>query len=355
MKKNLFFTLATAALLASCSSENDELFNTTPEGQSDELTEIKLSGTSLSVDADSSQKKVATRTAFEGQPGTDNELLALVPLSTKSKDYSSTHQWDGEHGTVSFKGQDKTGFTQAKHYPALATTPIYMVGLYPADEWETLTTTATHTIDGKTDLMFAPEQTTTKANAANPPTLTFYHLLTKLNIVLKGASTDDIDAWGEITELKLAQSLGTGLQTPPNSVTVTLGDNAEGENKITPSYTGEATGGLNCYKAKTNDAVTTGTSLQINNNTNVVGAYVLAPPVSASTGSDYKLLIKTTKHTESIEKEINLMQTNGTTEFTGDTMGKAFTITLNFKASVIEVKATVNPWEEGGKADIDIQ
>lgn len=353
MKKNLFFTLATAALLASCSSENDELFNTTPEGQSDELTEIKLSATSLSVDADSSQKKMATRAAFEGNISGTNQLVALVPLSTNENDFSTPYE-GSSHGTITFTNGSATGFTTPQYYPAKDDTPIYMVGLYPAEEWTEIATTAKHSIDGKTDIMHANQQQTTKnaGKGGTYPTLTFNHLLTKLDIVIKGENESAVSAWGKITSLKLKKArTSTGMAVPYNQLKVTLKDGAVSYEELT-------TGDIACWQTSDDKEISTSNMVTVTTEQSTAQAYVLAPAVTASaTGDDaeYELEVTTEKITTPVTVKVDLKTTAGTEDFTGDTKGKAFTVTLNFKATEIKVNATVTDWVPGGIASEDIQ
>lgn len=347
MKKNLFFTLATAALLASCSSENDELFNTTPEGQSDELTEIKLSATSLSVDADASQK-AATRAAFEGTISSSNKLLALVPASAAGTDYTDVFGGGSSHGTIEFADQNNEfGYNTPKYYPVDGSN-VYFCGLYPSEGWTSISTTASYIIDGKSDVMHAHEVNCNKLKlTVGTPALEFNHLLTKLDIIAKGDDAVQA-AWGKITALKLTKVLGTTLESPKRTLKVTLTDG-------TTVYEGD-TGELSCYLIADDSEVAAGGKEVTIENNDTKKAYVLAPAVTAvATSHEYELEVTTEKIKTPVTVKVNLKTTAGTEDFTGDTQGKAFTVTLNFKATEIKVKAEVAQWEDGGKANVDIQ
>ena len=58
------------------------------------------------------------------------------------------------------------------------------------------------------------------------------------------------------------------------------------------------------------------------------------------------------------EVSFDLYKVNDTDEalpFTGDTQGKAFEITLTFKATEIVATATVTDWVKGGNTEVEIQ
>ncbi len=93
--------------------------------------------------------------------------------------------------------------------------PVYCVGLYPNDEgkedaegnpagWTpgSDNLTALHSIDGVTDLMFAPEiEGTWTTPYANP--LQFEHLLTWVKIDVCATSHDTAEAWGAIEQIEI--------------------------------------------------------------------------------------------------------------------------------------------------------
>ena len=86
-------------------------------------------------------------------------------------------------------------------------------------------------------------------------------------------------------------------------------------------------------------------------------AYSLVAPITATGTGDFKLKITTQKDAESPlvnEVAVDLKGTSSST-ITGDTQGKAFEITLTFKATEIQAKASVKEWEKAGTATGEIK
>ncbi|MFR3488417.1 MAG: hypothetical protein ACLTTP_03505 [Alistipes ihumii] len=86
-------------------------------------------------------------------------------------------------------------------------------------------------------------------------------------------------------------------------------------------------------------------------------AYSLVAPITATGTGDFKLKITTQKDAESPlvnEVAVDLKDMSSST-FTGDTQGKAFEITLTFKATEIQAKASVKEWEKAGTATGEIK
>lgn len=342
MRKFLFPLLAAAALVG-CSKEDSG----SGVPQNDGPVEIKLASKAMTV---------TTRAPFEGDISSNNKLQALVPASTTSGDYSSPYPTDGSHAYMVFADQGTTavgfvgsdGSTRApKYYPADGGN-VYLCGLYPHDKWGAPTTAASATIDGKTDLMYAKEVTTTKTDVqadGTPKTLAFNHLLTKLDIVLLADSETAKTTWGKVTSLKLTKQ---GTDAPHNSVSVAFADG-----KATTS--GSAADGFDCYLNSGDTPVSSQELKVVGSSTDAV-AYVLCAPVNASTGSDhYTLSVATENNSSAIEVPLTL---NYDSNFDGDetsTAGQAFKVTLTFKSTQIEAKATVTAWKEAGTATGDIQ
>lgn len=339
MRKFLFPLLAAAALVG-CSKEDSG----SGVPQNDGPVEIKLASKAMTV---------TTRAPFEGDISSSNKLQALVPASTTSGDYSSPYGDShacmvfADQGTtaVGFVGSD--GSTPApKYYPANGGN-VYLCGLYPHDKWGTPTTAASATIDGKTDLMYAKEVTTTKTDVqtgGTPKTLAFNHLLTKLDIVLLAESETAKTTWGKVTSLKLTKQ---GTAAPHNSVSVTFADG-------NATTSGSAADGFDCY-LNGGDTPVSSQELVVGSSTDAV-AYVLCAPVNAETGTDhYTMSVATENNPSAIEVPLTLQYAG---DFDGSkisTAGQAFKVTLTFKSTQIEAKATVTAWKEAGTATGDIQ
>ena len=337
MKRILTIFIALLAA-AGCSKENS--------GGEAGAVEIKLASKTMTV---------ATKAPFEGVVGSGNELRAFIPVSATSGNYAAPYA--GSHGYMKFADNATTaaGFVSSadwttpapKYYDADASKPVYMCGLYPHDVWRTtLSTTAAATIDGKSDLMAAKEVASTKLDVQSGgtiKTLDFKHLLTKLDIELMAENADAKESWGAVTSLVLSKA---GTAEPANTATVTLSDG-------TATFSGAAD--TKCYK--TDDAEISATSkLELPVSPSKAEAYTLCQPVNASTGSGhYTLEVTTENHTSAYGIPLTISYN---ADFSGDkssTAGQAFTVTLTFKSSTIQAKATVAEWEDAGTATGTIQ
>lgn len=335
--KRIFLPLMAVAMLASCSEDASDM-NVTG-GQ----PEIKLASQALDV---------TTKAPFEGTIGSGNPLRAFVPASSTPGDY--TMPYDGTHGYMQFadNGTTAVGFVSStdwstpasKQYPADENEYVYLCGLYPYDVWSAPTTTATATIDGKTDLMAAEEVKTNKKDVqtgGTPKTLQFKHLLTRLNLEIAAENQDAKDAWGNVTSLKLTKVLNN---QPANQAKATLADG-------TAIFSGTAD--TPCYTD--GDGAITNLELPITS-ADPAKAYVLCQPVDASTGTGhYTLAVTTTEYTDSYEIPLTLNYDQGFQGEKTSTTGQAFTVTLTFKATTIQAKAEVTPWEEAGSSEGIVQ
>lgn len=339
--KHLFVSLLAVAAMASC-SKNDSV--TAPEGPQGDAVEIKATSKALSIES---------KAPFEGEIGDNGSLTARILVSVTQDNYTTTYKDDNM--TFTDNGITEVGFATPAYYPADGS-PLYLCGLYPADQnWQNPTTTADYTFDGKTDIMAAAQVSSSKtaAQAGTYPTLAFKHLLTKL--VVKAVAEDQaaIDAWGDVTAIVLTKAEGNNPYTKA-TVTLASGTAATGTAFATtltafPFYTmmGET------Y----NDVAFTGQTCALTTTAANI-AYSMVAPITATGTGDFKLKITTQKGSETaLENEvtIDLKDTAGSAAFTGDTQNKSFVITLTFKATEIKAKATVGAWEEGGSAGAELQ
>lgn len=337
--KQIYLPLLAVLALASCSKS--ELAMRPNDGQ----VEIMATSQALSID---------TRAPFEGQIEGGNPLTANVIMSQTSGDYTTPYGTVGTTGTMTFtdNGTTEAGFnTTPQYYPA-DDSQIYLSALYPETGWTAITTTATYTIDGKSDLMAAAEQTSKKSEAIDGtfPTFSFNHLLTKLTVKVVAADQAAIDAWGAITEMTTTQADGQALNL---TATVTLKDG-------TAAFTGAQGTPLNFYTITDgttyNDDAVAAVDHTITLTTDpTLVAYSLVPPITArAQAHHFDLSVKTEKSGEAIAVPVNLEASLGGA-FSGDTRGKAFEITITFKATEIKAKATVTDWEDAGSSDVEIQ
>lgn len=338
--KKFIFSLLTIIVLVSCSKENPN-----SDGRYDERVEIKVSSQAL---------EIVSRSPYEGNIVSNKPLRTFIPVSSDQGDY--TTPYEGSHGYMQFSdnGISAVGFVDkkdwetsaAKHYPANAS-KVYLCGLFPHDAWGTAPkTTAEATFDGKTDLMAAKEIATTKEDVQTgglPKTLEFKHLLTQLRIKPTAENADAKNVWGDITSLKLIK---VGENDPANQAIVTL---ASGEVK----FGGE--NATNCYT--TNDEeISNDQPLTLEISSSIPTAYTLCQPVNASTGTNhYTLEIITTGHQTPYIIPLTLEYK---LEYEGNktsTAGQAFEITLTFKTSTIQAKATIDQWKDAGTSEGIIQ
>ncbi|WP_288868149.1 fimbrillin family protein [uncultured Alistipes sp.] len=363
--KKLFFSLLAVAAMASCSKS--------------ELAERpNIDGGDVEILAKSTALSISTRAPFEGSTiDNDHQLEAKVWATTTKGDYSGKLV-DGHHiptynGNFSntnkmvFTSATQVGFdTNSMYFPA-DQDKVYLFGLYPYNlVWTESTsageTSAKTTIDGKSDIMVAPQVEASKSAQQNAtpsyPTLAFEHMLTKLIVKVKANDQAAIDAWGNITDIQLTGAAGS-LR---DEITVKCVDATSGS-RMSASF-GISTSNpssFNFFKIDatatpeyTDDAFTSQTVALTETATSV--AYLLVAPLSnpSTSTKDFSLAVKTAKHTSAYTVDIELKDATNA-DYNQSTQGKYFEITLTFKATDIQAQATVAAWENGGNGGADIQ
>lgn len=338
--KRLFVSLLAVVAMPSCSKNE-------PVTGSDVPTD------GVEIMARSVVRTIETTAPFEGEIGDNGSLTARVLVSATSGNYTTIYEDD--QMTFTDNGTMQVGFVTPAYYPADGSR-LYLCGLYPADQnWQNPTTSADYTFDGKTDIMAAAQVSSSKAEAqaGTYPTLAFKHLLTKLVVKAVAADQAAIDAWGNVTEIVLTQAGGAAPYTKA-TVTLTDGTAATGTAFATtatsfPFYTITSGTTYNdvAFTEQTCALATTAADI----------AYSMVAPVTATETGDFKLKITTQKGSETaLENEVTIdLKDTTDSAFTGDTQNKSFVITLTFKATEIQAKATVGTWEEGGSAGAEIQ
>lgn len=350
MKKYVFVLMA-AAVLASCSESE-----VTPVG----ITTDEITLRSSVIDVNSS----LSRAAYEGTDLTANPLEAMVLATLVNGNYSTLHCY----GTMNFNGST-TGTSYNK--PVLGgdykypnnTTNVYLVGLHPATGWSTFSGTAeepaiadgklSYTLTGKEDVMLTP-QASTKLNDVNAPTpqyanLAFAHQLTLMKISLSGDAESATNI--KVRRIELSKANKADLKT---EATVAL--------SATPAITFEAPSSavvLPCYVKGTNDVYSFTAGNEYNITTAATEqAYVIAPPVMASNGSDTKeYTFKISYLDGDVEKSKDVdvdLRVDNNTLFDGSTVANAFNITLKFVGGQIVSNATVTDWNMGGTFEQEI-
>lgn len=362
MRKRFLPLLALVAL-ASC-TQNEMDLKEANNGQ----VPIMLGANALSIDASS-----VTRTPFEGTIGAGNNLTAMVLASKTTNSYVTRYAegcmtFTDETTDVEYITDNTTtpavAFDGDSYYPANGDM-LYFVALYPAKlnpataaGWVVNTNTSEYTFDGCTDVMAAAQVSgdkTAHAAATTPtpvtstiPTFAFNHLLTKLNLKFKADDQAAIDAWGKISKIELIKAGGNNSVN--TKVTVTLLNGTA----TTPSAFSMGTTTFKCY-GLTEDASNVKTYTDTEyvtqtydlTTTSTYQAYTLAAPIIADGSEDYTFKVYAANaQGGSMEVPVDLKRTvSGTTTlFTGDTQGKAFDITLLFKAKTITAIAAVTGW-----------
>ena len=327
--KKLILSLAALAALASCSSneetENLGINNNDP-------VEIKVGRASL---------EATTKAPFEGEISGSNTLEAKVMASKTSGNYTTGNLLTDGDGTIVFEnnGTSAFGFNTPVYYPD--NNAVYLIGMYPddgTDNWAVDATTATRKIDGKSDIMFATQQQTTKTTNGEA-VLTFKHLLTKLDISIKANGVEDQEAWKgqQITKIEL---LKAGDATPSSQVAVTIADGttdfAGGTDAATPCYTYVS----GDYK---DDAYTAGTAVPTTTEQQI--AYVICEPIVPDGTADYTLQLTIGGQTYPVE-----VGCANHTSLTSGTAGYEIDVLITFHGTAITAMAKVTPWADGGAA-----
>lgn len=336
MKKVLLSMMAVAAL-ASCAKEEG---NTPAPVDNNEITLV------------SNTVNAMTKAPIETS---DLNGIARVLASETSGNYSTLYTGRDQTNTyINFAGAStekgfvqSNGTTPAPAYYKDATSTVYLFGLYPST-WSLSSGNYTCTFDGKTDVMFAPEIGVTKSTEVAGRTMRFNHLLTKLNVQAK-LSEGTADSWGTITSIILESAnnqVAIANTALPTNATTRTDFNYSGSESI-PFYVWE-TGGDYTDNAISNANMPT-------NDTEINVAYTLCAPVTAdgNTGSEYTLHI-VTSNGGTHDVNINLLQSDNSSNFTGSTSGYQFTIVLNFQSTEITATATVAPWSQGGEVAVPV-
>lgn len=349
--KKLYVPVLALLTLASCSKS--ELANR-PVVEND-MVEIMATSKALTIE---------TRAPFEGQIASDNTLTAVVLGSTSTGDYTETtpRYCDGE---MTFTDDNTTAvsFATPQYYPVSDAT-IYLCALYPTAlaDWKDIATTAKYTFDGKTDVMAAAEVNGKKstAMAGTVPSFEFKHLLTKLVVKVKAENEAAQNVWGDITGITLVKAMNGDVF---DTAEVTL---ATGAATTGTAFSNPATDGMAFYRidaaAYTDNAVDDADNKIALTTTAEEVAYSLVAPITAENGVKHFTLSVDTKLGETVttkEVSFDLYKAKVGEEdpavFSGDTQGKAFEVTLTFKATEIVATATVTDWVKGGNTEVEIQ
>ncbi len=329
--------LTAAAAFTACSNED---IVPAPNGENVQIT---LNSTTLDASG------LSTRAPFEGAIGATNQLTARIIASTATT-FMDTHA----DGTMTFAGAAagyNAGATGTTTYPVSG--PVYLFGLYPATGWASYSEgVANYTFSGKEDVMATSQIPTVAADVApggTYKTLTFKHLLTKLEVKMNATSTA-IAEFGNVESIRLtkdAAATGINNRVSVNNKTTTM----------VPSFTSTAayldfhslavdgTTGAKTYSASPVS------SFALTSDSKTV-AYAMVAPVNASAATDANEYVLEIKTASGATKTVNIDLKKGVdgSAFTGPTAGYSFGISLYFK-SINEIMAdvTVETWTNEGE------
>ena len=343
MKKFLTFAAMATLALSSCNNDNDDEQGPVTDGDV-----IRFGAEAISV---------TTKAPYEGTISGSNPLKARILGSSTQNNYGPGSIYTDNAGsradgiiTFTDNGQTSSSFDTGVKWPTSNTTSIYFRGFYPSEDiWTVEQNSATADIDGKTDLMTAPEITGTKASVEQTPLVfKFSHLLTKLHVKVQGNAVT-ADDWGNIKSIELSKALNAA---PNNQLGYTYNGN-----QVTTSGTATTIPFYLVTEGKTityTDVAYTNQDYLVPSQAELV-AYSLVAPVEAVKGNggvndEYTLKITTTKGqaTSGREVAINLKDVEGK-DFVGSTAGKKFDILIQFLSNgQITASATVTDWVEGG-------
>lgn len=238
--------------------------------------------------------------------------------------------------------------------------PVYFIGLHPLSNAWTVSNenkNASYTFSGKEDVMFAPQISGTYGiDFNNSPKFHFHHLLTWLRIKMVAdlAETDVIKkeavskAWGKIKSLTLLNQ--------STMVTInTLGEVTKDNLSSHVAFSGTP---VDMYLYQSDDCKFPATDNYMIPTTETEVAYVMCAPVTGVYQDTFEELVPEyilhieTEGRGQLDIPIDLKVNDGDSEgtyFTGSTMGKQFTILLNFKmGDVISVSTEI---KVGGDTD----
>lgn len=258
-------------------------------------------------------------------PDADHPLAANVWFSTDGSTFPASGTVNGStvslHRTVTYTdGSYVFPSLDAGEYLKYPTNgdPLYCIGLYPQSGWSTTDgTTASHTIDTNTDLMFAPRTSGTKSSLMGRQT--YRHLLTWIKVRAHATNSSAISSWGNLRSIS--------IDSKP-TVSVTLVDG-------TVEFTGSGT--TNVFSG---DQALTITSTE-------VGSIFCSPVIATDGGNEYTLHVICDNYSRDIA--ITLID-ESMIEFVGDTSGKLFVINLNFAAfTVIDADCTLSAWADNNE------
>ena len=324
MKKYLFVALAAAAL-AGCT--NDEwVDNGTPQDGEDKVPILMSAGLEASV---ASTKAVVTGTTF---PDNTANLFRMVAYTSSSAftgaDYfNESGRHDLPVGSRKDDSQQQVLYlTPAQYYDTEASTNLYFYAFAPGDDSWTYTAgatpTATYTISGDDDVMYAQNTTGYNKTSANKPNLAFTHLLRKLDFTIKAAS--GVEPGGAAVK-----SVSIATQNTKLTLNVTTGAITKWETPTVLTVTPSAPVTIPANSA----------------NAAPIGSIMCQPAVTEQQEETLQVTVTLNDGNDTqLTGELKLTSPSG-----GDA-GKAYTVNLEYSMKEILATATITQWTSAGSA-----
>lgn len=331
-------------------------------------------------------------------PSVDKPLHSAVWASTTSKKYPDgtlygNSEADNFEVAVHSEATFRSGEKQLLRYAIYPHNqqPVYFVGLHPQSAaWTTVAqenNVAQCTFTGKEDVMYAPEVSGTYVStedvASRVVTLHYYHLLTWLRLKVIAEDEEVVAAWGKIKRITVKSKNSLTIDLTKAATQSVEGKTVFDETCVAfgateadfPFYQKDSdTEYATTERLQTLPTIPYGEEATTENIKKYAQdvAYALCAPVIAyyqvddGSGTDTK--VKTNEYVITIDTEnrtgvqINVDLKTGDGDgawFEGSTMGKQFTVLLNFKiGNVIAVQTGltgIDDWDhEGGLGSADL-
>ncbi|MCD8093613.1 MAG: fimbrillin family protein, partial [Bacteroides sp.] len=344
MKAIIIYSLALAAL-TSCAKSEEAI---TPDNPNNPLPpkEIHISA---AIEA-SAQTKAVTRvdaTPLEGPIDGTADIEGIQFLRKDDAASQSSLSFDGATlitGTRT-KNDDNAGTTNdgditfdgtAPMYDLVDNKHAYFVAYYPAAASVT-SNVASLTIDGKTDILYAPLYDAgcyAPTGSVSGSSMTFNHALAQLEVVCKaesGVSADVIKGiWGKIKKIEIATKETAKYKYSDQSFEFTTAEGSGSGSKKLPLLKAD-------YK-------TTFASIDIpaSSNTTVNAAGMFAPAAENSTNAINLTITTQVSGGSEVTTDVSVQLTDGSPSSTnkGFERGKKHTAILTFKSSTKEISVT---------------
>ena len=334
MKRTIIYSICLMSLFSACQKQDSV--------ETDKNCSIYLSAGT-----------VETRSPFEGTVPSEQEALdALVCVSTTEFSFPSdgadgtTDGTIGKHLNVQFQS-GSSQLVNGAYYNKNSIRNVYFIAMHPKSGWSfTDNTNVSFEFNGSHDVMFAPH--TTGKYLEQTPVLKFEHLLTWIKLEIKAESEDVAEAWGPLQEVSIESR---------NHISFDI------NKEFRPEDVGFSNDhSLMFYrKGSDPDEVFPGTGGYTMETTSKDIAYVLCAPVTATEKDEgayeqnnqniirtpeYHINVRSSKRNVRIPIDL---KTAANSYFSGNTMGKQFTLSLTFlMGNNIAVSARITDWETGG-------